>query len=174
MITVFVEKCNTFSQENYDFLIDNIALNTLKCPHCKHSGTFTVHGYYCRKLKVFGSIISLRIMRIVCSECGHTHAILPSTIVPYSQIRYEEQKEICEHYETKSRYDDIMSENPCIDESNVAYVLRNYRKIWKKKLMSLMISISDDILQPCFDNFKRQFMQIKCTIKALIRANHIT
>jgi hypothetical protein len=174
MITVFVEQCNTFSQENYDFLIDNIAINTLSCPHCEHSGCFSVHGYYCRRLKVYGNLVTLRIMRVVCSDCGHTHAILTSTIVPYSQIRYEDQKEICEHFEAHSGYDEIMSENPCIDENNIAYVLKKYRGIWKKKLSSLLIKVSDDILQPCFDNFERQFMQIKRTINALIRAYHIT
>lgn len=174
MITVFVQNCNTFSQENYDFLVTNIQLNSLECPSCGLHGTFSIHGYYYRYLKISNCKIKLKIMRIVCSECGHTHAILPSTIVPYSQIRYEDQKSICEHFESKSGFNDIMSDNIYIDESNIAYVIRQYRRFWKKKLCSLQIKVCDDILKPCFDNFKRQFMQIKCTINALIRANHIT
>lgn len=174
MITVFLEKCNTFSQENYDFLIDNIALNTIECPSCKHSGCLSVHAYYCRWLKICGVKVRLRILRVVCSECGRTHAVLPSCIVPYSQIPYEDQKAICEHYESKSGYDDIMAENQCIDESNISYILRNYRRYWREKILSWKMMVSDDILSACFEHTRRQFMQIKRTINTLIRVYHIT
>lgn len=174
MITVFIEKCNTFSQENYNFLIDNLAINTLKCPFCGISGCFSVHGYYYRWLKICGVKIKLRILRVICSECEHTHAILPSTIVPYSQIQYDDQKAICERFESKSGYDDIMTENQCIDESNIAYIIKNYCKHWREKILSWKMMVFEDILQPCFDNVHKQFMQIKRTTNTLIRVNHIT
>ena len=174
MITVFLKRCNTFSQEIYNKFIDSIALNILRCPSCRHSGSFTVHGYYYRKLKVCGTIIRLRILRVKCSVCGCTHAILPSLIVPYSQIDYHDTKAICEHFESGSGYEDIMSENQCIDESNIAYILKNYRRHWRELIRSWKMKVSDDILQACFDHVHLQFMQIKRTINTLIRVNHIT
>ena len=93
-ITVFIQKFNSFSKENYNFLIDSLAINTLKSPSCALSGCFCVHGYYYRWLKISGIKIKLRIIRVICSECGHTHAILPFVIVLYSQVQYNDQKAV--------------------------------------------------------------------------------
>lgn len=174
MITVFLEKCNTFSQKEYDNLIADLPLNAIKCPYCGHSGCFTIHGYYYRRLKICGSMIILRILRVKCSICGHTHAILPSIIIPYSQIQYDDMKKICEHYEAGCGYKDIMHANYFIDESNIAYILKNYRRYWREKILSWRMTITDDILRPCFDNVRRQFMQIKSTLNILFSPNHIT
>ncbi|XCP84078.1 DUF6431 domain-containing protein [Roseburia hominis] len=57
------------------------------CPCCGAKGACSVHAYYERSLADFvgGKPVwhSLCILRLVCS-CGHTHAILPDFIIPYS------------------------------------------------------------------------------------------
>ncbi len=57
------------------------------CPCCGVKGYCSVHAYYDRSLVDFagGKPVrhSLCILRLVCS-CGHTHAILPDFIIPYS------------------------------------------------------------------------------------------
>ena len=57
------------------------------CPCCGARGSCSIHAYYDRSLVDFmgGSPVrhSLCIMRLICT-CGHTHAILPDFIIPYS------------------------------------------------------------------------------------------
>jgi len=59
------------------------------CPCCRAGGDCNVHGYYKRYLVDYcnGMIISkrIRILRLICKTCGHTHAVLPDIIVPYAQ-----------------------------------------------------------------------------------------
>ena len=57
------------------------------CPGCGGKGSCRIHAYYDRSLTDFlgGRPVrhSLCILRLICS-CGHTHAILPDFIIPYS------------------------------------------------------------------------------------------
>jgi len=58
------------------------------CPVCGSGGNCHVHAYYGRKIVDFiqGKPVrsELTILRLVCNSCGHTHAILPDPIIPYS------------------------------------------------------------------------------------------
>lgn len=57
------------------------------CPCCGAKGSCRIHAYYGRSLVDFVGGVpvhhDLCILRLVCS-CGHTHAILPDFIIPYS------------------------------------------------------------------------------------------
>lgn len=57
------------------------------CPFCGAAGSCKIHAYYGRSLVDFidGAPVrhSLCILRLICT-CGHTHAILPDFIIPYS------------------------------------------------------------------------------------------
>lgn len=57
------------------------------CPYCGRKGSCQILAYYDRFLIDFinGAPVrhSLCIMRLICT-CGHTHAILPDFIIPYS------------------------------------------------------------------------------------------
>ena len=57
------------------------------CPTCGQRGSCSVHAYYKRHLVDFvnGHVVcvQIRITRVICGSCGHTHAILSDTIVPY-------------------------------------------------------------------------------------------
>ena len=57
------------------------------CPCCGAKGSCRIHACYGRSITDFinGKTVrhELCIMRLVCS-CGHTHAILPDFIIPYS------------------------------------------------------------------------------------------
>lgn len=58
-----------------------------RCPHCKSTGNCIRHASYERSLVSFenGRVIFRRllILRVICSSCRHTHAILPDVIIPY-------------------------------------------------------------------------------------------
>ena len=58
------------------------------CPWCGSKGNCVSHGSYMRSMAdltygktVYGEIC---VLRLRCTSCGHTHAILPDVIIPYS------------------------------------------------------------------------------------------
>jgi len=59
------------------------------CPFCGASGSCQIHGYYERSLIGFcdGRPVydRIRVMRLICRSCRHTHAVLPDFIIPYAQ-----------------------------------------------------------------------------------------
>lgn len=66
----------------------NPTLLVLPCPFCgaKHP-TWSHHASYDRYLisyeKGITTTYTISITRLICSSCGHTHAILPEIIIPY-------------------------------------------------------------------------------------------
>lgn len=164
MITLSVDLCNPVSQDFYDKTIYNLQFHQLVCT-CGHSGGLTIHGYYNRSVKSGDSSLCLRICRVICSECGHTHALLISSLVPYSQVPTNDQIDIISHSESDGDFSHIMDHTPSIDESCVRSVIRRFRQHWKQRLLSedfVPIPIGC-FIEHCFGAFLRQFMQIKCT-----------
>lgn len=58
------------------------------CPACSSRGNCAPHASYTRSLIDFegGRVVYRRVevKRVRCGSCGHTHALLPEHIVPYS------------------------------------------------------------------------------------------
>lgn len=164
MITVSTEFFNPISQDFYDKTISNLPFHQLTCS-CGHSGCLTIHGYYYRSIKSEVSVVRLHICRVKCSLCGVTHAILLSSIVPYSQISLPDQIRIISCYEQVDNFSSIMEETPSIDENNIHSIIHRYRKHWEQRILSLRLSIESSIsfIRLCFSHFNRQFMQIKRT-----------
>lgn len=57
------------------------------CPVCNSTNNCSVHAYYDRYLTDFCNgrqhSSCIRVLRLVCSSCAHTHAVLPDLIIPY-------------------------------------------------------------------------------------------
>ena len=168
MITIFVKNCNHISQSFYDSVIYNLQLHQMTCS-CGHSACLSVHGYYRRTVKLHSGSLRLRVCRVQCSECGTTHAILLSSMVPYSQIPFSDQQRICNNYEEGKCISSACEVNPSIDENNVKSILRNDRRCWREKLRSLRIRLfpSDSLILSCFSDYSSQFMQIHQRINKL-------
>ena len=163
MITVFVDNYNPISQHFYDFVLNSIQFHRLTCT-CGDSACLRVHGYYTRKVKSPKGNVSLRICRVYCSCCHHTHAVLLSSIVPYSQVSLSDHIGIVAAYENGSSPASVMEQTPSIDESNCRYIIRKYSLYWKQRLLSERILLSaPDLVSQCFSCFFKQFMQIRCT-----------
>lgn len=162
MITLIDEKINSISQKSYDNSINSLELHQLQCC-CGHHGCLIHHGRYSRTIKVNGALLRLKICRVFCKACKHTHSILPSSIVPYSQIPLEKQAAIIECAEGRSDLNTVL--DAVVDESNVRSVLRSYRKYWQERLRYAAIFIRPlpELTRQCFQTFSRQFMQIKHT-----------
>lgn len=162
MITIFVKNCNQISQSFYDSVINSIQFHRLTCS-CGHSSCLSIHGYYKRSVKTPAGSIPIRICRVRCSECGRTHSLLLSSLVPYSQIPASCQQQICIEYEAGRDVSSICDQYVSIDENNVKAVIRRYRKRWREMLRSNRVPFLPlkDLIQSCFVYYSMQFMQIR-------------
>ena len=164
MITLSIENCNPLNQNVYNDILSSLQFHQLTCT-CGHSACLSVHGYYQRGLKTPDGLIRLRICRLRCHVCRRTHALIPSLIVPYSQISAPDQADIIHLFPDKTALRSLLDRIPCIDENNVKYIMRSYRRHWKQRLLSCTIPLFPlkELITRCFSSYCRQFMQIKCT-----------
>lgn len=164
MITIFSDKCNPVSQVLYNNVLCDLQFHQLTCT-CGHSACLTIHGYYKRHIKHGDSLMPLRICRVCCSMCRKTHALLPSSIVPYSRVALSEQIKIISCHESHEDFSSVMNEHPSIDESNIRYIIHQYLCHWLQRLLSAALSFSPQgrLIHGCFSSYNRQFMQIKRT-----------
>lgn len=162
MITVFFEDCNSFSQDSYDLVLDQLQLHMVKCT-CGKSGCLIRYGHYRRYVKFMSDLLCLTVQRVWCKECRTSHALIPSVLVPYSQIPLRDQQEILELMEKGVSPEPVMDRNILIDENNVKYIVRQFRRHWEQRILSLGLSLSDHLTIPSLAAFSRQFMQIHRT-----------
>lgn len=70
----------------YNHCIQQIDIRQIRCPNCCVYG-FVYHGSYKRTFSnSLDEIIDIRVCRILCSSCHHSHALLLSPMVPYSRF----------------------------------------------------------------------------------------
>ena len=171
MITIETENYNYISQDFYDNIIDSIDLNQISCT-CGLSGSLIFYGSYKRKVQLQDSVIVLTIVRVRCSACGHTHALLLSSIVPYSQIPAAVQVDTIIALENGVPIECVLVEQCYVDESNLRSIIRSYRLHWKERLHSERIALTPFplLIRRCFSCFSRSFMQIKNTRNKLFSA----
>lgn len=56
----------------------------IECPNC-NSDKLIGYGVYERNIGILGEYYKIKIKRVLCKECGRTHALIPSFIMPYYQ-----------------------------------------------------------------------------------------
>ena len=149
----------TIKTENY---------NLISCV-CGHSGCLIRYGSYRRSIQLADRVLSLSIIRVYCKACGHTHALLLSSMIPYSQIPLVLHVRLIHAYEHETGFRNILAEQYWADENNVKSIIRNYRLHWKQRLLSMRLHLPDipSLISRCFSCFSRQFMQIKSTSNKL-------
>ncbi len=162
MITITVEDYNNVSQEFYDSVINSLQLHSLKCS-CGHSACLSIHAYYQRGIATPAGIIMLWICRVKCSECGHTHALLLSSMVPHSRVALCDQVEVVQAVESGTDRNTITIRNPFISIHQVKLISRRYRRHWKQRLLSERIPFLPlaRLVKECFDIYSTQFLQIR-------------
>ena len=113
MITVKTENYNLISQDFYNKTIDSLDLNLISCV-CGHSGCLIRHGSYKRSIQLADRILSLSVVRVYCKICGHTHALLLSSMVPYSQIPLALHVRLIQAYEHETGFRNILEDIFCL------------------------------------------------------------
>ena len=164
MITIETENYNYISQDFYNKTIHSINLNQVSCT-CGLSGCLTFYGSYKRKVQLHDEVLILTVARVYCSACGHTHALLLSSIVPYSHIPVAVQADAIIAAEQGTSIGSVLENQCCVDESNLRSVIHTYRLHWKERLLSESIPVNPLhlLIRKCFSCFSRTFMQIKTT-----------
>jgi len=163
MISINVECFNSeMSQKLYNQKIDEVDLNTLECPYCHNHG-FVCHGFYGRYVKSTSGKFRLVVKRVKCSSCSHTHALMPSLIVPYRSIQLKDQIRII----NDDNVYQLMIDNIDINEIDVWRIKHDFKSYFKQRLISYGLSIDKDIVENSFTYFGRQFMQIGCLCNIL-------
>lgn len=125
MIRLFSKLCKCFKQisfENeiniFDEYMESISIDDLMCPSCGARHSLSPFASYERHLVTYdnGEVQDniITISRYICSSCGHTHAILPPIIIPYSSFsfkftlsivydyfvgKFNSVESMCNHYE---------------------------------------------------------------------------
>ena len=81
MITFNLKSFNSDIKDYNNFVV-NLEIKNVICPNC---GTCDIerHGYYKRYVIISGNKYYIRVLRVRCKRCGHTHAVLPNFIIPY-------------------------------------------------------------------------------------------
>lgn len=168
MITVEVPYDNPISQDYYDSVVNSLQLHQITCS-CGHAACMCIHGYYFRYVCLPEGKLRLRIMRLKCTLCGRTHAILLSSIVPYCRILLCDQVVIIFAWEEGTGMNRICDDNPSVDENNVKAVVRKYLRHWRERLRSESIPLSPVslLVRKCFSVYLRQFLQIHRTFNCL-------
>ena len=168
MITVFTKNCKKISQKIYDDIIGSLPAVSLTCP-CGCSGCLTEHGSYNRHVKEPEGKILLTVRRVLRTVCGATHALLLSSVVPYSQVPLRDHAAIAEAHETDGNPADVMDGNPELSPGQVFYILSLYLRYRRERLKAEHIPLSSlhALTDGCFAAYSRPFMQIKKTVNIL-------
>lgn len=81
---------NSIKSKNYNEKIIDVSI--YKCPVCGAKHSMIRHAYYKRNVITINNDVfiysDLKILRIKCTSCSSTHAILPGDIIPYKQFDY--------------------------------------------------------------------------------------
>lgn len=162
MITFSVSDFNTVDQRFYDDIVSKLQLHQLTCPCCGHSGCLERHGSYFRYVLCSGDKVRLRILRVICS-CGHTHALLPSSVIPYSQVLLKHHVFIALSGGSEDTATALQLAGVDVSARMVRYIYRTFILRWKQRLAAEAISLDSLVLlvKGCFQHFRRQFMQDK-------------
>lgn len=170
MIQIITTYCNLFFKEKYNKFIESLNFSSLSSSKCKLRGHCTRHAFYTRKIITEYGKEDIRILRVKCSHCNATHALLPTWIVPYSQHLVADQYEIISVFESGVTPHKIVPSNPEIDTWGIIYIIKQYQDHWKERLSTIKTSVFDEIdqlISACFSSYNRQFMQIKRTENSL-------
>lgn len=104
-------------QEWFDQAVASRNLSAQSCPYCNSKGNLIPHDSYSRYMVTLKDnrpvTAILCVPRVKCTSCGHTHALLPEMLVPYSSyslrfiltvlkayfLHLHTVEEICETYQ---------------------------------------------------------------------------
>lgn len=176
MIIVLTHMIANISLSCYTQLTSALKLPDIQCPCCENCGMH-IFAYYQRYVKNSDSPekTKLRILRVRCDNdnCRVTHAVLPSTIVPYSQITMSDTISIIEA-QSKDDTRKILYANLLISIEDIRKIKLKFKNFWKSRIQNIKASMgSDSFFIECISVYKMHFMQLPPTICGSYSCHHI-
>ena len=166
MIKICTLYCKQDYQKLYKTWIESLNFSSLICSACSFHGGCSRHAFYKRMIITEDGKKEMRILRVECSHCHATHALLPNWIVPYSQHLIVDQIEMIRSFESGTTPHLITPSNPEINIWSIIYITKQYQYHWQERLLAMKASVfdeTDQLIETCFTSYNRQFMQIKKT-----------
>ncbi len=197
MIRLFLDLCKCFQKiknnNDYQIYIDyknSVAHKAIPCPFdsCSATGSYYSCGSYTRTLICYinDSVERYEIVidRVECVSCEHSHAVLPSVIIPYSPFSF--------HFVVSLLYDYITHKYCTVSELCLKYdisistLYRIYNRfIEDRKLMIGMMEAAsktalqflenlansdfyidiDYILYDFYKKYRVSFLQARCKLR---------
>ena len=166
MILLCSEKINPKIKEILrKYEITDYSLLNLRCPCC-HDNNFIKWGTYTRNVFYIDEIIRydvITIQRVRCKGCGHTHALLPSFIVPYKLNLLD--------VILSSLNGDTISNNISLD------LVMNWNKQFNKILPYLKTMFNNipkqEIINKLIDDIFKKFKWFYDVNKKILMMNHL-
>ena len=175
-VNIFKSFEETFDTETFkkrysdllELLKELLLTCSLICPFCREEGKqghFILWGFYSRQISTGISGTALvRVQRIRCTCCRHTHAILPGETVPYSSFPAELQIRLIQARldgDDASR-DDLLEKYFSRDDDDEHLIWQRFKKKWRersRKAGASMDSPVSVITEKCVTLLRQQFMQ---------------
>lgn len=169
MLTFISKNFKLINQSIYISSVFNINLHSITCSKCGKIHCFHFHGSYPRKVKIGPVKINLKIYRIICTHCGITHAILPYSIIPYTQRTLDDTIIIYDLIDSETSFSHaLISDHPSISLVDI-FILKRSFHLWKDVMAS--ISLDDDPCDICVSSFeimKRNLSQMRFRLTDLL------
>lgn len=177
MIRLFSDLCKCFNKinskneiETFNFYIDSLDVNALVCPFCGAKHSLTIFASYQRHLVTYSEKVTsdhnISISRGICSSCGHTHAILPSVIIPYMSFSFGFTISIIRDYLVNTFPSvKVMCENYGIAITTFYRVFKKFKE-HKKLWLGLMKDFLISHLSFINDLLKNSFIELEQFISA--------
>lgn len=152
----------------FDCCMNSFKIHKEECMHCHRKGECRIHAYYDRFAIDFIDghpvVHQLRILRVMCSCCGHTHAILPDPIIPYDSYSLFFILRVLAEYYIHSATINAICDRFCITPMQLyrwKALYHNHRREWQGLLKSvqqdLLSSLKELISLDPFSAFARDF-----------------
>lgn len=153
-----------------DSCMASFNIHAEECPYCHRRGDCRVHCYYDRFVIDFvgGEPVyhPLRILRVICTCCGHTHAIIPAPIIPYGTYSLFFILRVLTEYFMKIRSISSICDAFSISPPQLyrwVKLYREHRREWQGLLKSTtqdsLASIKELVSLSPFSDFSEVFLQ---------------
>ena len=159
------------------------------CPNCKApSSGFVSKGFYKRYFITYhkDSTISnqVKIKCVQCTSCGVSHAILNSTVIPYSSFsmgfiisllfayftgKFKSIELLCEHFDISVNTFYKIRKSFFQDKKLLNSIYKELRYIDELQTLEYLCSLNSDalysILQTFFEYYNYSFLQRRCRLR---------
>lgn len=150
------------TKSNYFHVIQSLNLKSIHCSKCNNTHCFSIHCYYTRYVRYGPALNKLTILRIKCDCCGITHAVLPYSIIPYTQRTLEDTIIIYDLIDSNASFNHILiADYPSISLIDI-FILKRSFHLWKDVMANIFLNDSPwKIFKSSFELMNRNLSQIR-------------